>query len=265
MLGFLISYGVLVNNLSRLLEMRFTPGETGNDSPVGKSLRKVLDYHNRGEYSRRDHELAKMQLLTKHLGAIGHHDHHMLGQFAKQLRDSHGWDQYFGARLEINVAASLIRKGVTFRKREHPDFAILNTNDVCIECASTHMNIPKTYDGKYNISRVIRAKSAKPYCNARAALFIDVTNLLYNDATNQIFFAKAELAAYVTKLLQQHRSQFGSVVLFTYMINKVLNRFESNYMRVDNTSLAPSLLFFLDQCYPHGNHVVDDFAYPNYG
>ena len=59
--------------------------------------------------------------------------------------------------------------------------------------------------------------------------------------------------------------KFGNVTLFTYILNKELNRFESVYIRVDNGNIDETFLNFLNEHYPVGEHTVNQFAIPSEG
>lgn len=65
---------------------------------------------------------------------------------------------------------------------------------------------------------------------------------------------------YVSNILKN--VNFGSVLIFVYILNKELRRYELNYIRVDNKNIDPTLRMFLDDCYPIKGHKVHDFALP---
>lgn len=244
--------------------MRFIDGNISSKSPIGKSLRKLVDYHNKGKYLLRDHEFGKIAMLVKNLKGIEGYDVNLLEEFKKQMSGSITRDTYFGIRFEINIAASLIRKNIKFTKAGSPDFSVHEENkDVFIECGSAHLSKPKFVDIKYKIGSVINVKSSKVYCNPTTALFIDVTNIYYSSLINKIVLEQNEVKEYVKNILEP--TKFGNVTLFTYILNKDLNRFESDYVRIDNNNIDEALLNFLNECYPLGNHTVYSFSIPSEG
>ncbi len=58
---------------------------------------------------------------------------------------------------------------------------------------------------------------------------------------------------------------FGSIVLFMYLVNSDLGRFESNYIRVDHDVIDSDLKRFLDACFPSGSHDVANYSIPREG
>jgi len=264
-MAFLVSYGALTVSMSEMLGMRFTPGSPAQESPVGASLKATLRYHNEGKYELRDTEMAKLALFERHLLTIKARPD-VLRVFAQRMRSPDAWNQYFGTRLEVNIAASLLRKGVEFEKTEPPDFTIhWHGNQLLLECGSAHLTERKDTDVRYKLDSVIHEKSAKPYCCPAAALCIDGTNILFSAAYNDVAWTKAELVQYIRCSLRRHSSAFGSVLVFTYIIDRNRRRFESNYLRIDNAAPDVALVSFLDEFYPRGEHHVDSWAYPNYG
>ncbi len=264
MIDFMIRYGSLVIELNKLLGMRFINGNVSSKSLIGQSLKRIIEYHNQGEYLRRDYEFSKMTMLVKHLKEIAKYDINLLNAFKKQIHRSGTRDKYFGVRFKINIAASLIRKNIKFTKSEFPDFTIHKENkNIFIECGSAHLSKPKLGDIKYKIRSVINKKSSKPYCDPITSLFIDITNIYYNSLINEILLERDEIREYVKNVLEH--TQVGNVTLFIYILNKDLNRFESVYTRIDNKNIDETLLNFLNECYPLGEHTVYKFAIPSEG
>jgi len=210
MIDFMISYGSLVIELNKLLGIRFINGNVSSKSPIGQSLRRIIEYHNRGEYLQRDYELSKIAILVKHLKEIAEYDINLLKAFKKQIHRSSTYDEYFGVRFEINIAASLIRKNIKFTKAESPDFIIhKKSKNIFIECGSAHLSKPKLGDIKYKIRSVINKKSSKPYCTLATALFIDITNIYYNSLLNEILIERDEIREYVKNVLEHTLYKFA--------------------------------------------------------
>ena len=63
---------------------------------------------------------------------------------------------------------------------------------------------------------------------------------------------------YVSGILEN--VSFGSVIIFVYILNRELRRYELNYIRVDNKNIDTTLRMFLNDCYPIKGHRVHDFA-----
>lgn len=263
MLNFMMRFGSVAAELNRLLGMRFSKG-VGSKTEIGQSLSAILYYQNQGDYLQRDCELGKATLLVKELQEIERYDPNLLKAFKRQIHKSVTRGQYFGARLEINIAATLIRKDTKFTKGESPDFTINKENkDIFIECGSAHLSRRKLGDLKCKISSVVNEKSNKTYCNPSTALCIDITNIYYSSLINEALLEKDEIRQYVRKTLEA--ISFGSVIVFIYAFNRELDRFESGYIRIDNRNIDETLLNFLNECFPISEHTLHEFSIPSEG
>jgi len=233
---FMLRYGAIVTKLSELLGKKFVR-EEDFETPIGKALKEVIQYRNSGKYEERDYELARLEMLVKHLEEIKQYDENVLNSFRRKInRDD---TNYYGFRFEVAITASLIRKEVNFGKSESPDFKIQYVGqEIFIECTSRHLSKPSTGDLKHKIEEAISKKSEKDYCQPNTALFIDITNIYYHSLLRGQLIDGLELKEYVGNLLEA--SNFGSVVLFTYILNKELNRFELDYLRADSSKINPA-------------------------
>lgn len=257
----MLQHGFVTVKLSELLNTQFIKKEDF-ETPIGKALKNVLWYHNNGRYKERDYELARLKMLVKHLEEIRQHDGNMLNSFRSKINRDDA--NYYGFRFEVATAASLIRKKVDFEKTETPDFKVIHDgHEIFIECTSRHLDKPKSKDLKYKIKSAILEKSEKSYCQPNTALFIDITNIYYHSWLKGQLIQSKQLREYVMSLLESIK--FGSVVLFVFILNKELNRFELNYLRIDSHQMDLALKKFLDSFYPSGDHMVYDFAIPKSG
>jgi len=254
-------YSVIVVKLSELLGKRFIREEDFK-SPIGRALAGVMNYHNSGRYEERDYELARLLMLVKHLEEIKKYDVNLLNELRSKINRDDA--NYFGFRFEVAIASSLIRKKVKFIKTESPDYKIShNGKEIYIETTSTHITKPSLKDLKHKIKAAIRKKSKKNYCQPNTALFIDITNIYFHNLLRKQLIQSKELKNYVKDILK--KAKFGSVVMFAYILNKKLNRFELNYIRVDSEAIDPILRDFLDKYYPIKGHIVQEFAIPDRG
>jgi len=260
---FLMNYGSVIVELSRLTGMRFINPSRKSEKPIEQFVRRTLDFHNQKKYDLRDFEFAKIKLLVKNLQEIEKYDKTLLAKINKQLLNSLNENEYYGTRFEISITASLIRKGIDFTKTESPDFTINAKRKIFIECTSSHLTVRKTGDVKYKIKGTINFKSCKKYCNPETALFVDVTNLYYHSLLNEIDLEKKDVHNYAKRVLQG--TKFGGIVFFVYLQNFKLDRYEQNYVRVDNDCMNAVLRDFLDRHYPFGNKHVDTHRIPKVG
>ena len=256
LMNFLLKFSSIVACLSELLGTRFIMKESLN-SPVGRALANIIAYHNSGRYEERDYELARLDMLVKHLKEIKEHDESLLNYFRRKINRNDV--SYYGFRFEVAIASSLIRKKVSFIKRESPDFEILYAGKkIYIETVSVHITSSKLRNLKIKIKNAISRKSRKPYCKPDTALFVDATNIFYHSLVRNQLLLIEELKEYVSGILED--VGFGSIVIFVYVLNKELRRYELNYIRIDNEIIDPTLRIFLDNYYPIKGHEVRDFA-----
>ncbi len=142
----MLRYTAIVLKLSELLDKTFVRKEDF-ETPTGRALEEVIQYHNSGKYEERDYELARLEMLVKHLEEIKQYDENMLNSFRRKINRDDA--NYYGFRFEVAIAASLIRKKVIFGKSESPDFKIqYGGQEIFIECTSRHLSKPSVRDLK---------------------------------------------------------------------------------------------------------------------
>jgi len=254
-----MSLGATVTELNRLLGTKFVPGHPANASPLGRSFQGILIHHNKGNSRHRDFELFKLQFLIQHLQRIEKARPELLRRYKRKLRKAGSTDSYFGARFEVNIASSLITKGLEVEAGERPDFAITDS-PVAVECTSVRLRTAKAKTTlTYKIGAAVRQKEKLGYASRYTALFIDITNIAHN---SRPFDTEPFRAAATTAI---GPCPFGAVLLFTYLMNNDLNRLESNYIRVDHPEIAPELGDFLDRHFAITVHLVHDLSIPYEG
>lgn len=263
MIEFILRFGSVVSGLGELLGFKFIEGNHYSQTYLGQWTRRVLLHHNAGHYKERDLDLTTLVMLRKHLEEIQAHDPNLFAGFKRELRKCMEADNYFGLRMEINTAASLIRKGANFLKRESPDFAVtLPNGKAFVECGSAHFTKPKGYNVAAKLAANILGKCQKPYANPATARFMDTTNIFSADPRAYEDHLE-HLKDHVRSCLPSDK--YGSVLLFTYLQNADTNRFESAYVRADGDAIDPVLSSFLDAFYPTGFHSVDRYVFPTHG
>jgi hypothetical protein len=229
--------------LARLLGARFIPHE-GKGGIVGIMLGNVIHYHNTGKQEFRDRELTKLSLLAGDLHQIESFSLELLQQFQRQYAEDTR-AKYFGTRMEIATAALLIRRNVRFTKRESPDFRIpFGGQEISIECGSTHFAGGAT-EPDIKIAQAIESKVLLPYFDNRTVLFLDITNVLSNTLVTQRYLEQTRLEQIARNEMRDR--QVGSTILFYYVLDKTLDRFEMATFRIDNQTIHPLLDAFLGQ------------------
>lgn len=255
--SWLVNWMNYVMELNGLLGLSFVwDGEgyksVGARTPIGEFIMMIGVFHNKHDYASRDVEIAKLIMLVRHLQIIEKHDQKLLRLFRKMIHDtSKNWGTYFGVRMEINMAASLIQKEIDFIKAESPDFVIPEYG-VCIECTSTHRNNGST-SLVDKIRSAIAQKSKKTYCTSSTILSMDITNIssTYEESDNTLLAQKDALKRVVEQIIKDTNSNYGSILLFSYFMD-LRDYFHSGYWRVDSKDITPALLGFLNKYFPFG-------------
>jgi hypothetical protein len=232
-------------------------------TPVGQTVDRIHYWQEQGEHDYSEWEMAKAWRLVQELKRIDRHDRALADDFAADLRRRSTYDQYYGIRCEINVAATLVERGVAFEKGESPDFTVTHAGQWCgIECSSAHLTNPSTpvplQKCKFKVGSVINTKAKKPYKGLHVALAIDITNILMHSDARSLFslevvpFAAAEL----------ERAGYGSAILFMYIRDMDTWVYAPMYSRIDHPRIDPLLLRCLDQGFPGMLGVIRDYTVP---
>lgn len=250
----MIQFSSAVLELNRLLGVRFIPEHPSTKTPLGRSISNIL-FDNKN----RNLELQKVLFLIQNLQDLEKCGPDLLRKFAKNLRKAGATDSFYGARFEIGIAASFVKKGIVFEKDESPDLRI-KKSDVSIECTSVRSKTAKANkDLTYKIGASVFKKSNLGYATRSMALFIDITNLAHlTQPFNPDEFRKAAIKC-------QDKNPFGALIQFISMWNSELERFEVNYLRNDHPKITKELLNFLNNYYSRGDHRVVNFNVPYEG
>ncbi len=259
MLDFLVRFGSVTTELNRLLGMRFVPGYSCNNTPIGRAIASLIPLRNSGKLFESNFELLRLAFLIKHLKEIEQADSKLLQHFRREFRRAGNSDSYYGVRFEAYIAASLIRNKIAFKKSEAPDFLILG-DSLGIECTSVRIRgLPSKPDYGYKILSVVKKKAESKSHKPEAALLIDVTNIAYNSLTLDTAYLRRTAADAIKTC------SFGAIVLFIYMFNHDLQRIEANYIRVDSSLIPESLDELLSHLYPIEGHEVSSHSIPYEG
>jgi len=259
MLDFILRLGNITLELSRLLTIRFAPGNPNSETQIGKQVASLIPLWNSGRREECEFELIKLAYLAKHLGEIEEADPKLLSHFRREFRRSGKILSYYGIRFEAYIAASLIRSGVQFIKSETPDFLIAESK-LGLECTSTRVNAGHgKSDLTYKIQSALTKKAKTASNRPEIALLIDITNIAHNLID---FDIQAIRTAIYSSLLE---TKFGAVVLFVHLFNHDLSQYETNYLRIDGQTIISSLKSLLDHLYPLKVHEVREYKIPTEG
>lgn len=265
MLNFLERLSNIALQFNRILGTRFVPGHWSMETPLGSSLTGIFTFHNAGRYADRDFELLKLELFLKHLLEIEAADRDLLHIYKKEIKRAGSTDSFYGIRFEVNIAASLLRKNISFHKQESPDFRI-DVAKVSIECGSVRMRGGRPKDGYIykKIGQCLREKEKKGYQTFDTALFIDITNALFSEGILlNVLPNKEEIRQATLKLFSSN--SFGNATLFHYLYDVQKNTLISAYIRCDHPKIRHRLKNFLDSFYPFGDGYIHHFRFPAEG
>ena len=179
--------------------------------------------------------------------------------FKRELRRT-SIDNYYGLRLEIRIAASLITSNTAFRKAETPDFILIDFPSTGIECTSAHLDLQNTAEPSQVVYKVIRAieeKTGFKYKTVSNILSIDVSNLLFHEGheTCSKFLADKDKALPLLKE-RVNSSTFQSMLYFSYSWKAFEDKgviLQSFYARIDRDGADPNVRRFLDSRFPRGD------------
>jgi len=255
-------FGAVMLPIGNLLDMRFTPqSEEGMEEFLYKISKGVLELNKQGELIQRDYELSKLNMFRKHLSEVEERDRELFNEYKRELNQV-GYDRYFGIRFELDVAASLIRKGVAYSHPDPPDFEIQHGDqELAIECTSAHFSGgDRTKREKF--TQCLTSKSSKDYFNQNTALFIDVTNLDYAAATGVTSGSinEDDEKRWIRECSENFNLDIGSVVTFRYMGDEQGIRHEYRRCDIDG-NIAGHLRAFLDEHYPVGDTRTKTLPY----
>lgn len=260
----MIRFGAVQSELAELLDTQFLPGENDQITDYIRDMgEETIRLHNAGEYERRDYNLLRMKMFAKHLSEVKDGREELFEEFKEELKKE-DYDNYFGTRFEIDIAASLIRKEIDFNHPDPPDFDIQD-KDVAVECQSAHFSGgDRTIAEK--IKQTIGSKSDKDYYNESSALFVDVTNIYFNSADRDVDISREKVEEWVRETFEVFDREIGSVILFTYVADASSqgSGLNHSYLRFDNQENEPTeeLVDFLDEYWPKGNEHVPKTFFP---
>lgn len=259
------SYNLILKELESraldLLGLEFFDGSSSYQTFVGSRFIWLDRMHLEEDYLSRNAEIIKLKFLFKHLDELRINHKTAYKRARKLLRKAKKEDQYFGARMEVYTAASLVRAGIKFNCRESPDYELTKDFEgVFIECGSAHITGGST-DLVKKVSLSVINKCKKPYANRSTLLMLDITNPIFHGLSSENRCATDDIRASVSEAI--NGSGYGGVLLLSYGINETVTKIFSNFIRIDHGSADSKLIEFLNRVYPFGNGAEQPFHYTN--
>lgn len=211
-------------------------------------------------------KLTFAKLALEDLQKIFTYDKSLYEHFRKELlRKSLPLQNYFGLRLELRMATSLIDAKIPFIKSETPDFILNKPINIGIECTSAHLNLLTINKPKQVIYKVVSAlekKSTYTYKTPLNILAIDISNLLHHEGQKQCTRILADMDKSRPALTKKvNESVFEALIYFYYAAIPLKNgngvKLQSCYTRIDKDKINPDCKKFLDSKYPYGDMWVE--------
>lgn len=233
-----------------LLGIRLHDGSRNYQTHIGGCFIWMDRMHIEGDYLGRNAEIAKLQFLFKHLRELRASNSVAFDRVRKMVRKAPNEAQYFGARMEAYVAASLVRASIPFACRESPDFELKDRHaGVMIECGSCHLSKEEANAGR-KISLAVANKCNKPYASRSVVLCMDATNPVHHAISFEWPLNTDAIRTAVQAVI--NTKGFGSVLLLFYGLNSDATEIAANYIRVDAENADDRLLRFMDEKFPRG-------------
>lgn len=258
------------NQLSSLLGITIVPSARNSfiEERLLRDVNHIKNLHDQGRHAGRDYHINRLAIFAKHLSEVRSADKELFNAFKSELRSASAED-YFGLRLEVDTAASLYRKGLSFTHPDPPDFRVQTQyGTVGIECKSGHLaGGDRTIEEKFK--DLIIEKSGKPYYNESNILFVDLTNIFYNTMLrvqdDSLEFDIDQLRTWSEEAIENFALEIGGILLFTYQTDDGSDDdgIWHDYVRIDNSDREARVTNFLDEHYPFEKTTKNSPWYPS--
>lgn len=191
----------------------------------------------------------------------------LLPELASEMRERLLRDDrlagYMGVRSELSFAGYLARhsEGLTLRRGQdgtEPDFLIVsNVGTAGFECTSAHLTAPaQTHFHK--ISRAIRRKSQKEYCNRESALYVENTALMRHAGDS----IEPSFPDRVRRVLSE--TNWGAVLISSVFVQGRFGLLTRGFLRFDAHTQGAALSAALDRILPQGEVHVGRVWFPEH-
>lgn len=139
-----------------------------------------------------------------------------VGNLNKNTSEKNFW----GYRFEVHIAQQLLHGGIEFTYQERPDFSVQHQGtEIYIECGSRRPDKPidsasLVRQTLFSPTGTISKKAAMPYMNLQTALFLDVTNLIFNATVNNAQLDMIDLEQETAAIVNQ--TNCGAIALVVF-------------------------------------------------
>lgn len=202
--------------------------------------------------------LLRLSYYRKHLEEVAQHRPPLLEHFRSRFQNVAGdAANFYGNMFEVEIAASLLRNGISFEKQESPDFQVeVGEEAVGVECTIGRLGgggLPlKKLEGR------VKKKGRRDYIGLSDAVFVDATGALFASAGGGTPKMRRTMESNMKRFMSMgvHKAGVGAAVAFHRMVHDS-GHIETIYSRVDHFRAESSLKWFLDDAYPYGEKSID--------
>jgi hypothetical protein len=214
----------------------------------------VLEHMQRGDADLAQGEMFQLQLFVRHLGDVQRHRPDVFAGLQTRMYACAQADNYFGLRMEANIASTLARARVPFALQERPDFSV-NDGELFLECSSVWPDTKKPErDYRARVDAALRKKAGQRYARTDTALAVEITSVMAAMVTHRRQPKDTDFHEFLENRL--NASGYGSLLLFSITYSGRERTLESCYLRLDARVIDPRLRTFLEERFPLGDHRV---------
>jgi hypothetical protein len=219
----------------------------------------VQGHWDRSDFQLCQGELFQFELFAKHLHDVKGMRPDVFEAFKAKLYQCATADNYYGLRMEANIASTLARGDMPFEFQDRPDFSVQG-GAIYIECGSVWPDTSdRERDYRERVASTIRKKSRKRYATPKTVLAIEITSVLAAMTTHHAREVDTDFNQFLAALL--NGTDFGAVLLFSIVYSHETGILHSAYVRFDSPRMDSSLLGFMNTQFPMGSfRVFQPFA-----
>lgn len=202
-----------------------------------------------------ERELRRMWTLIGQLADLRRLRPDVFNKCIENLNQNTSEKNFWGYRFEVHIAHQLLRNEIEFTYRESPDFSLwYREAEVYIECGSRRPDKPidsafLARQTLFSSTGTISAKCAKSYMNLKTALFVDVTNLIFNISNNNTAFDILDLEQETAAMV--NRTNCGAIVLVVFGQNNKTQTVGCLTIPFYHVNVDQNLKEFLTLLYPN--------------
>jgi hypothetical protein len=225
---------------------------------VAGDFASVISHYLNGELEESRRTLWRLLYYRKHLQEVARGRPSILERFMSKFRSTaHDPPNFYGTMFEVEIAASFLRKGVSFEKRESPDFRV-NVGDEVVGVERTTGRLEGSGLPLKKLEGRVKKKGAKNYVGLSDAVFVDATGALYASAGGGTPRMEMSMEDNMKRFMTAgvHEADVGAALALFRVVHDA-GGIETIFSRVDYLKVNERLRQFLNTAYPYGERKVD--------